>query len=255
MIARQRWVVFACLVALVSLVSDGWSGKPSPRLHQLLLLPLSVCMAAGLVLLLSDQPGLGGVAARVSALPRWWWAPLVAFEGLSIGFIGAEAHHFKAFGYRFTATAGGLAAVVVFAALLVFWRHPRGRELFSLVLVAYAAGLGVAIAGFPLNYLRSDMLPVIGWADARLLHLHNPYSTMHVGQRLYDFPYLPGMLVAFWPAVAASVDLRFATAVYLGGTAFLIYGSALSDRRLEVAALLGLFLLCPFLQYRHDLYL
>jgi uncharacterized membrane protein len=42
---------------------------------------------------------------------------------------------------------------------------------------------------------------------------------------------------------------------YLLAVALLIYWSARRDRRLVVAALLALFLLCPFLQYRHELYL
>ena len=119
----------------------------------------------------------------------------------------------------------------------------------------YGAGLLLAIESFPLNYLRSDMLPVIVWADGRLVHHLDPYITMHVGNRLYDFPYLPGMLVAFLPAVAIHGDVRFVDLVCVLGAAIAIYLTADDSRRLEAAVLIGLFVLCPFLQYRHDLYL
>ena len=99
------------------------------------------------------------------------------------------------------------------------------------------------------------MLPVIIWADGRLLSRLNPYGTMHVGARLYDFPYLPGMLVAYLPAVALHLDVRTITltcCLVIGG---LLYLSARPTGRTQAALLIGAFLLCPFLQYRHDLYL
>ena len=99
------------------------------------------------------------------------------------------------------------------------------------------------------------MLPVILWADTNVLHHVNPYITMHVANRVYDFPYLPGMIVAYLPFTAAHLDLRFASIVYVSASVALIYWAARADRRREVAALLALFLLSPYLQYRHELYL
>jgi uncharacterized membrane protein len=171
-----------------------------------------------------------------------------------------EARHFAAFGYQrhmFLAATIFLPVVVLLA--LTLWSRLSPTLVFLTTLAAYAGGLLLSILSFPLNYLRSDMLPVIVWADNNLLHHIDPYTTLHVADRIYDFPYLPGMMLAFFPFAALHLDLRFGAMAYVVGLAALIFWAARcnpnDDRRLEVTSLLGLFLLCPFLQYRHELYL
>ncbi|HLI75311.1 MAG TPA: hypothetical protein VKV02_00075, partial [Acidobacteriaceae bacterium] len=255
-VPTRRWVLYYSLVLVLSIVSDGWSGKPSPLLHQLLLLPLTWVTAVLLTRLLSPSvTDSGGRMSGPTGLPQWWWVALVIFEGLSVTMMGAEGRHFRSFGYHLGFVPCLAAAVAISIMWMVSARVQRALSLFLAVMVTYAAGLLLAIRCFPLNYLRSDMLPVIAWADGRLLAHLNPYATMHVGERLYDFPYLPGMLIAFWPAAAARVDLRVATLSYSTAMAALIWRTACKERRFQVAALLGVFVLCPFLQYRHDLYL
>ncbi len=190
------------------------------------------------------------------------WTPRVALMlvmAFEVGFVWLyfyECRHFVAFGYQLRALPAG---VVLGGALVLIGLALRARVaagyVFGAALIASAGGLLLSILSFPLNYLRSDMLPVIFWADRSLLLHTDPYITLHVADRLYDFPYLPGMMLVFYPFAFVGLDLRFGSMAYLLGAAGLVYWAARRERRLEVAALLALFLLCPFLQYRHELYL
>jgi hypothetical protein len=250
---RAGW--FTLLLVLVNLVGDGWSGRPGVLSHQLLLLPISILFIVGVWrLLFSISAGETNSA---------FWSPLhamklvLAFELTAALLFLYECRHFARFDYHFYP----IAVVAVFGTLIVFWgyfsfsRAANAAWIFGVSLAGYVSGMILAITSFPLTYLRSDMLPVILWADTNLLHRVSPYSTIYVGNRVYDFPYLPGMLVAYLPFVAAHLDLRFASMMYVVGSAALVFGVARLDRRREVAALLALFLLCPFLQYRHELYI
>ena len=249
---RAAW--FTTLLLIVSLVGDGWSGRPIGLAHQLLLLPFTLGFFISLWQLLFTSE-------KESTFV--WWSPRRAlwltlfFEILFFLLFLYECHHFASLGYRLHP----LLALAIFIPLLIFIAGLASKPgssptwIFVITLAAYIGGMILAIASFPLTYLRSDMLPVIQWADTHLLHHINPYATMHVGDRTYDFPYLPGMMVAFLPFVAAHLDIRFGSIVYLAASTALIFRAARMERRREVATLLGLFLLCPFLQYRHELYL
>ena len=249
---RAGW--FTLLLAVVNLVGDGWPGRPAPQTHQFFLLPLTILFIAGTIglLFVRHQDAIGSV-----------WSPelairfMVVFEVLAGALFFYECRHFVAQGYR---CYPFVIAVVFGMAVLGLGSAAVGRRsspgwIFGTVVGTYVAGMLLAIASFPLTYLRSDMLPVIEWADTNLVHGLSPYTTMFVGGRVYDFPYLPGMLVAYLPLVAAHVDMRFGSILYVAGCAWLIYGMARIERRREVAALVGLFVLCPYLQYRHELYL
>ena len=184
-----------------------------------------------------------------------WWLP-VSFQIVAILLFLYAAHHFSSFGYRLYP----LRTALVFSASLglLLWsiqRRAAGVWVLGAAGVTYVSGQLLQIASFPLNYLRSDMLPVILWADTNLLHGTSPYRTIHVASRLYDFPYLPGMLMAYLPFVALHLDVRLGSVAYLLLAVGIVFRAARPEFRGEVAWLLSLFLLCPFLQYRHDLYL
>jgi hypothetical protein len=249
---RAGW--FTVLLLIITFVGDGWSGRPVGLVHQLLLLPFMAVFFISLRQLL-----FGSQKENVSP----WWSPrralwlMLLFEILFLLLFFYESHHFAPLGYhlhRFLALAIFVPLLVALAGLAI---KPAANErwIFGVVLTAYIAGMILAIVSFPLTYLRSDMLPVIQWADTNLLHHISPYATMYVGDRVYNFPYLPGMMVVFLPFVAAQVDVRFGSIVYVAASAALIFWAAREERRREVAALLGVFLLCPFLQYRHELYI
>jgi len=239
------------LLVIVNMVGDGWTGRPTELVHQLLLLPATGAFLWCLYALLSPAQTHSTQWTTRRAL-------LVAlmFELIFIALYIYECRHFAAFGYRdrlIPATAIFGIAVVLFGFTLR--ARATAAFVFGATLFASAGGLLLSIISFPLNYLRSDMLPVIFWADRSLLLHADPYTTLHVANRIYDFPYLPGMMLVFYPFAAMGIDLRFGSMAYLLAMALLIFWAARRDRRLVVAALLALFLLCPFLQYRHELYL
>jgi hypothetical protein len=248
----RRAGYFTALLLIVNLVGDGWTNRPSPTVHQFLLLPLTALFCWCLYQLLRPDP---------TALPIAWTTRralllTLLFEISLVLLYVYECRHFAAFGYRAHPVE---ATILLGGALILLVLTLRARVAADFVLAATlfasAAGLLLAIVSFPLNYLRSDMLPVIFWADRSLLLRTDPYATLRVAERLYDFPYLPGMMLAFYPFAALGLDLRFGSMVYIIELAALVYWAARPERRLPVAALLGLFLLCPFLQYRHELYL
>jgi hypothetical protein len=249
---RAGW--FTLSLVLINVVGDGWSGRPIGLCHQLLLLPISLLFLVGM--------GRFLFAERAPQFASLWStkraASLVfAFEMLAAALFLYECHHFASLGYHFypLLSAGVFLISLVCLGWVASGRDVMGLGIFGVSLACYTSGMVMAIVSFPLNYLRSDMLPVILWADTNLLHRISPYATMFVGGRVYDFPYLPGMLVAYLPFVAAHLDIRFGSIAYVVASALLIFWLARGDRRREVAAVLALFLLCPYLQFRHELYL
>jgi hypothetical protein len=250
----RRAGLFTALVLLISVVGDGWSQRSAGFAHQLILLPfLCVFLFALGQLLFSADP----------KFPLPLWTPrralvtAIVFEFAFSALFLHECHHFAAMGYvlHLVAALSLLVVVVISLAYLASLRTPKAGWIFAVSLSGYIGGLLIAIVSFPLTYLRSDMMPVILWADTNLLHHIDPYTTMYVGGRVYDFPYLPGMIVAYLPFTAAHLDLRFDTIACVAACAALIFWAARVERRREVAALLTLFLLSPYLQYRHELYL
>lgn len=249
--SQATWfLVLACLVALVN---DGWSGRPSPFLHQLMLLPLDLAFAYGLTKLLKRKQGSaleGG--SSLKSVPLWI---MTFFEGGSLCGLWYESRHFAHFGYHLPYLALLAVLLTILVSLVAYIRLQSSSWFTGGIVATYLVGAAVSVLCFPLNYLRSDMLPVIVWADQRLAAHLSPYTTMHVGSRLYDFPYLPGMLVMYFPVVAMHLDPRWFNLLCVVLIVCFLYWTASSDRRRAAAGLIGVFLLSPFLQYRHDLYL
>jgi hypothetical protein len=250
---RRRAGWFTALLVLVSLVADGYSGRPSEWLHQLLLLPVTAlflyCVYRFLNVPEAKGPPLwtAGRAAWLAVVLELWFFGVLAYECV----------HFAAVGYRFRpvlAFALLTPALVLLVAAAVM-RPLRWRVVAAGGVAAYLAGAVVSIASYPLTYLRSDMLAVVLWADQNMLRGINPYATMHVVGRVYDFPYLPGVLLVYAPFVAAHVDIRWGSVFYLGSMAAVALWAARRERRLETAAVVALLLVSPFLQYRHELYI
>ena len=249
---RALW--FTALVLVVSVVGDGWSGHPGTAFtHQLFLLPATAFFVfASWRLLFSRETNMHPL-----------WTPqramflLALFEILSAASLFYQRHHFAAIGYHVSTTlilATHIPFVLAFLALGLR-KQRTAAPVIILSLAAYTIVVILAVTHSPLTYLRSDVLPVILWSDTNLLHHINPYQLILVGDRRYDFPYLPGVLVAYLPFVAAHIDLRLGSMAYLLVSCALVLWAARSDRRLQVAALLATFLLAPFLLYRTEIYL
>ncbi len=250
----KRTSYYLLLAVLVAVVNDGWSDRPSPGIHQCMLIPFELLFFAGLVGLLFKREIVTTKAIPVGPL-RVYLPVCFAFQVLSLASFYYESRHFERFGYHLLWS--WYLIVMAFAVLsgACFLRFRSAAWVVGGAVVCYVAGQLLAIRSFPLNYLRSDMLPVVQWADQRLAHGLNPYTTMHVGDRLYDFPYLPGVLVAYLPMIGMGLDPRWLNVGCVAVMAIMLYRVALPQARLTAAALIAVFLLSPFLQYRHDLYL
>jgi len=253
--APARSGLFVALLLVIALVQDGLPQVGSPLQMQLVLLPFSL-----LFLFLSWVFLFGGklpsFLARLGGMDEVFWFSFLLELGFAVLFL-EETGHYEQFGYRLRLIPN--AVLLGGAALAVGWVARRWREIsaglvLATLLAAYAAGQVLAIVSFPLNYLRSDMMSVILWADRALLGGANPYQHFHVADRIYDFPYLPGMILAFAPAQALHLDPRWAAIAYVAGGMGLLYWATAPEYRMRVAGLVGLFVLCPYLQYRHELY-
>ena len=247
--------LFTLTLLVVNVIADGWTQRPTVLHHQLVLLPFTALFLGFVWSLLKPSPLPLGFTGKLWSVRRAS-ALALAFQAAFFGLFLYECRHFASFGYAMhAAPAICFFALSVGALLWACFSPERPWIILGSALVSSAGGLLLAIAGFPLNYLRSDMLPVIFWADRSLFLGTDPYATLHVASRLYDFPYLPGMMLAFYSAVRLGFDPRVASLLYLSAMALVFFWAAKPARRAEVAALLALFLLCPFLQYRHELYL
>ncbi|HSU18481.1 MAG TPA: hypothetical protein VLI45_01945 [Acidobacteriaceae bacterium] len=250
-----RAAFFAAVVVFISLVGDGWSGRPSPLAHQLLLLPFTGAFLFSAWELLFGRGGYPGLGAW---MPRHSLLLCVLFELTAGLLLFYDAHHFSRFGYR-VHPIGTVLLIAICTTLLAIAAvracFARRFWILSVVIGAFVAGRLFSIWSFPLTYLRSDMLPVINAADQQILRHASPYALLHLGTRIYAFPYLPGMLVAYLPFAAMHIDLRLGSLVYMLVTVLLIVLEARRPHQLQVIALLAVFLLSPFLQYRHELYI
>jgi len=250
----RRAGLFTAALVLINLVADGGPQRSAGLVHQLVLLPITALFLFCLWRLLF---------AREPEAPRSLWTPrralaLVAlFEFATAALFFYQAHHFAAVGYKLHAipTAAFFLVALTLLATLALRKSPSPSRIFAVTLATYIGGILLAIASFPLTYLRSDMLPVIFWAGTNLLHHVDPYFTMYVADRVYNFPYLPGMIVVYLPFLFAHLDLRFASILFNTASASLIFYTTKKNHRREVATLLALFILGPFLQYRHELYI
>lgn len=258
--AQTRTGIYTLLLFFLSCQADGFRLSHNQVHQQLLLIPFTLLFCGGMLWLLLPQLRYVGKwrllleksAARVGGLPA-----ITVFLTLSSALFVYQSHYYVAAGYRLHP----IATLVVFGCALAgvcssFWVKGRsaGGYLFAAVLIAYIGVYLLSIWSFPNSVQRSDMLPLLSEAGKTLLKGHNPY-------RLYTFPtesvfltYLPGTLLAFIPAVLLHIDLRFINIVYVVTLAVLIYRSAAIQYRREVASLIGIFLLSPYMLYRHEIY-
>jgi hypothetical protein len=251
---RLRTGYFVALVLLINLVQDGLPKIGSDVAVQVMLLPITLMFLYCSYQFLRVEPSGGGWVARLGGTDV---GLLVVFL-LELGFVGLffdETRHYAAFGYHLVPVPTFVAFSVCLAGLgIATYRGSRPVGVLLASLGTYLVGQGLSIVSFPLNYLRSDMLAVIFWSDRALLAGQDPYQHFQVAERIYDFPYLPGMLLAYLPAEALHVDLRWASMFYVVVGMGLIYLVAGRAYKMQGAGLVGLFVLGPYLQYRHELY-
>ncbi len=252
--ADLRSTLFTFLLFFLNLQLDGFRLARSPARQQLLLLPFTLVFCATVAALLFP-PRLpeGRLSRGVHRLaqPRSLRVLTLVFLLLSLALFIVNARFYKAFGYHLHlwATAAVFLATITAVALA-----PKAKTLATATLASFTAISLLSIVSFPLNIQRSDMLPLLLAAGRSLLTTTDPYH-------LYTFPtetvfltYLPGTLLAYLPATLLHIDPRLLNLLFVLALALTLLRNIVPIYRDTFAALLSLWLLSPYLLYRHELY-
>ena len=256
--ASLRTVLFLLLLAFLNLQSDGFRLSSNPSRDQLLLLPFTALFCALLGALLWPRRNRSHPRLATFNGSRTLLALAIITLACSVVLLVESARYYARFRYHLALWP--TLIVTVGAALLIAMnlRRPTHTEapgrLLTSVLTASVALQLLSLRSFPLDVRRSDMLPLLAAAGRTLHNGIDPY-------RLYVFPtetvlltYLPGTLLAYFPATFLHLDLRLTNLLCLTLLALLMARAAASAHRRQFTALLAIWLLSPYLLYRHDLY-
>lgn len=156
--------------------------------------------------------------------------------------------HYERFGYIFPVTQFFLIGICAFTVRL-------GRPWISCVL---SIGLlASSMFYFPLAPQRSDMLPVISMSLDQWVRGISPYQwSVFADGAPARMIYLPGTLFSHLPAWLLGMDLRWNTVLYrLCWMVLLFRGLRRSSASPLTWGVFHLFVLNPYLNYRHELYL
>jgi len=127
--------------------------------------------------------------------------------------------------------------------------------LFLGAVLALAAIVRIfSITSFPLNPLRSDMLPLIESASKTFLQGRNPYQIYHLTSGSLPLTYLPAMWLPFVPFAAFDIDPRWLSILGILGIA-IVSSHAIKSRldRWWMSVYCTL-ILNPYLILRHEIY-
>lgn len=179
----------------------------------------------------------------------------ILFVLLTFGIMLFQNKKFSSYGYclNVPVVCGGFSLVVAWL-LISFSSKIKTPALFATITIAYVLTTLMSIAYFPLHPERSDMLPLIEAAGRRFLDGESPYSLYSLPHTL-PLTYLPGMWLSYVPAVIADIDLRLINLFCIVLSMILIYRSAEKNCRENTILLLAIFLLNPWFQFRHEIYL
>ena len=253
----RRTGLFIGLLVFLNLQMDGFRFVADADRNQRLLLPLTLLFCACVVWLVAVPLVHANEAAAVASerIARLLHGLAIASLIPACALFIISSRHYAQFGYVLHRPMVLLVfAGAMLGLALCFVAKRPANPLLASALLSYLALSLLSFWSFPLNIQRSDMLPLLTAANRLLLHGETPY-------RLYTFPsesvslsYLPGTLLAFLPASLLHVDPRLLNCVYVTLLAGMLYRASAVQHRYAVAALLALWLLSPYLLYRHELY-
>ena len=274
--ATGSLVLVAAIALMISFRLDGW-GSPDLTLGpQLGLLPFTIIFLVLITLAclhpteLVPRERTGRTLLPVARLFVPWRQALatlpivrialaaVVFEQcMALALFAVEARYFRYLGY--VGHGPLLLGVAALAALALgyaaFAPAPvQAPRLLMAASVVFVAGVVYAIVCFPLTPARSDMLPLIAAANARFLSGHDPYILYPIGDGFDYLTYLPLTWMVYLPASWLHWDLRWINVVLTLAAAALVYLSVSRQHRAQAACLLSVFLLLPYVQFRHELY-
>lgn len=254
---RVRILALAALGVLLSVKSDRYFPLPEnipEPVFQALLIPYTCCFMGAIALFLFPRvlvpycPGLDRISAT-----RLTTAIVIMFEAMALVLLGVQDIRYASFGYLLDIPLTVLIFIPLFCVLVfLLARRDDPRLLFFTSLAAYTGTYLLSIVSFPLNSLRSDMLPLIADGCRSFLAGISPYGFHDIPRHLI-FTYLPGMWMAYLPAVAAGADPRFVNLGCIVAAALIL--TILPGSRRSAMLLLPVFFLTPYLQYRHEIYL
>lgn len=265
---RLRLLTFSAATLLISLRLDGWKLPISETVVQLLLVPYSllfIFLGAAFLwpaflesFLQKNSPPLLAAIERMNTLRLVILVAIIS-ELFTFGLLVVQQQSFSRFGYSLNLRQAIPIMLVILGGLFVFLGIRvffTPKRFFYFVLAAYALVYLLSIGSFPLNPGRSDMLPNISLSNRAILNGHNPYDPQYslVPESGNSLNYFPANVLFYLPGDLLRLDLRFLNLVCTLAVALLIYKFVSPPQRPLVGFLVSIFLLCPYFQYRHDLY-
>jgi len=253
-----RILMIGLLGFLLSIKSDRYFPLPEhldEPVFQLILLPYTLCFL--LFVLIAIKPCIFqdtyGYFSRISPV-RLVASIALVFEGMTFVLLIVQSIRYAPFGYQLNIPLMVFLFVAIgLTVAIIFFQNRSPALLFWVSLIAYGMTSVVSIMSFPLHPQRSDMLPLIVSGCKYALLGMTPYGFHDIPHHLL-FTYLPGMWLAYVPAVALEADPRLVNLICIVASA-LILAYVTRDRRNTGFLLLSVFLLNPYLQYRHEIYL
>jgi len=255
---KVRILALAFLGFLLSVKSDRYfpfpENLPEP-VFQTILIPYTCFFFAAFIIFLKPEiPGdTISFLDSISAI-KLTTVIILVFEAMTLTLLVVQHIRYASFGYHLDIPVTVFFFTVIGIALVFFLvRDALPDFLFFFALAAYTGTYLLSIMSFPLDSQRSDMLPLIISGCHSFLTGVTPYGYHAIPHHLI-FTYLPGMWMAYLPAAASGTDPRYINLICIVISA-LILSNSLRDTRKSVLLLLPVFLLTPYLQYRHEIYL
>ena len=259
---KIRILALALLGFLISVKSDRYFPLPDQLpepIFQIILLPYTCLFFAAFIIFI--KPGIVGDAHlslvnRISVV-KLTTVIILIFEAMAFILLIVQDIRYALFGYHLNIPVAIFLFACIGASLIYLLIKDASQGLLVLIaLAAYTGTYLLSIVSFPLHSQRSDMLPLILSGCQSFLAGMSPYAYHDL---LYHpphqvFTYLPGMWMAYLPAAASGVDLRFINLISMLVSALILAYSANGSRNHSML-LVPVFLLTPYLQYRHEIYL
>ena len=255
---KVRILTLAFLGFLLSVKSDRYfplpENLPEP-VFQTVLIPYTFLFFFAFFIFL--RPGIPGDAIscldRIS-VTRLSTVIILVFEAMTLILLLVQDRRYASFGYDLNIPMTILLFTLIgIACIFLLIQDTTPDLLLIIALAAYTGTYLLSIVCFPLNSQRSDMLPLIVSGCQSFLAGVTPYG-YHVIPHKLIFTSLPGMWMAYLPAVAFGADPRLMNLISTI-ISVLILAYTVQDSRKCTLLLFPVFLLTPYLQYRHEIYL
>ena len=251
-------IALSFMMILLSIKSDRYFPFPSmPDFSfQVLLIPYTLLfLLTAFFLLFPEQTPLF-IKSFANKLSTLHLAIVIAilFETMTFVLLFVQNVRYKEFGYKLDMLLTGILILIIFFGLfgIFFWQKSRSIYLFILASISYTSIYILSIFSFPLHPYRSDMLPLIVAGCKNFLMGSNPYTFYHIPHSL-TMTYLPGLWLSFLPSAIFGFDPRIINlfCIILSITIIFLFG----HNQEKAAIFLSIFLLNPYFQYRHEIYL